>query len=636
MDFFDLVFPLNIGPLTYCWPSRRGRLSPGMIVEAEVKKSMHYGVVIGNAAAKPSGPLKEIADVVLERPAISTSLLRLLRWMAEYYIAHEGAVLKSMGVMEHFATAKRKRAPRAQPEGSREAGSRATLPPVSADFASPVRASLSGKEYRTFLLHAPTMSHEIAALLSVSDGVRDIIILVPEITHIDLLLPALADLGRERLAILHGRLSAGQRKAALERIISGDADIVLGTRIAAFAPLPSLSLIAVLQEQNRSYKNLEGVRYHARDVAVMRGYLGKSTVTLSSTAPSMESFHNAEKGKYTLLAAQQQVHLPKIEVITMRTARKATSHLALRSVRAASAALNRGESVLFFINRKGYSLIECAECATVLSCPHCAIPLIYHKSNSALKCHYCTHTSRVPETCATCRSTQLQTVGAGTQRIEAELKGCLDREPLRLDSDAFREDPQLRARAAVLQGDELIVGTRAVSGRLQRQGTYGLCVFLNPDIGLHLPDFRSSELLFQEIVNISEFVKPDGLVIIQTNMPENHVFKFIRGYRVKDFVTAELALRKSLSYPPFSRIIVLRASSGTDMTATVVKALTPADGTTEIIGPSHTTEKGAHIWRVILKSAEKQKLGVYARRIVSSLRQEKGLRIVVDVDPISM
>ncbi|HYA31397.1 MAG TPA: hypothetical protein VED67_01465, partial [Thermodesulfovibrionales bacterium] len=333
MDFFDLVFPLNIGPLTYCWPSQRGRLSPGMIVKAEVKKSMHYGVVMGSAASRPSGPLKEIADVILDRPAISASLMRLLRWMAGYYIAPEGAVLKSMSIMEHFVTAKRKRTPRAQPEGLGEAGLRATLPPLSADFSSPVRTSLSGNEYRTFLIHAPTLSHEISALLSILEGVRNIIILVPEITHIELFVPALTDFGRGRLAVLHGSLSGGQRKIALQRIISGDADIVLGTRIAVFAPLPTLSLIAVIQEHNRSYKNLEGVRYHARDVAVMRGYLGKSTVTLSSTAPSMESFHNAGKGKYTLLAPHQQFQRPKIEVIKMKTARKATSHLALRSVR---------------------------------------------------------------------------------------------------------------------------------------------------------------------------------------------------------------------------------------------------------------------------------------------------------------
>jgi len=636
MDFFDLVFPLNIGPLTYRWPSDRGKLSPGMIVRAEVKKSLHYGIVLGNAIGKPPGPLKEISDVVLDKPVMSGSLLRLLRWMAGYYLAPEGAVLKSMALMDYFGAPKRKRARRTEPEGSKEGAAVPELPHISPDTVLPILASLSSTEYGTYLLHAPTLAHEISSLLETAQNTRNIIILVPEITHIGLLSPILNDFAHDRLTVLHGRLSAGQRRDALHRILSGDSDIVLGTRIAVFAPLQTVSLISVLQEQNQSYKNLEGVRYHARDVAVMRGYLGKSTVALSSTAPSLESFHNTVKGKYTFLTAGEQVRRPRVEVIRMKTAKKMTPYISRRSVDAASATLRNRETVLFFINRKGYSLIECAECNTVLTCPDCGIPLIYHKTRTVLKCNYCTYKSRVPETCAKCRSAKLETVGAGTQRIAADIRKYLNREPLRLDSDAFRDEPELRGRASVLRSDEVIVGTKAVSGKLPVRGVYGLCVFLNPDIGLHLPDFRSSELLFQEIVGISEYVKPDGLIVIQTKMPDNHVFKFIKGYRFKEFFAAELSLRKSLAYPPLSRMIVMRVSSATDMTGTVINALTPADDKIETIGPLHTLRKATHTWKVIMKSAEKERLGLYARRVLDALREEKRLRTVVDVDPISI
>jgi primosomal protein N' (replication factor Y) len=607
-----------------------------MIVRAEVKKSLQYGIVLGNTAAQRSGPLKEIADVILDEPVMSASLLRLLKWMAGYYLAPEGAVLKSMAFMDYLGAPKRIRTRGTEPEGRVERAVSPTLPRIPPDIISPVHVSLSRNEYRTYLLHAPTLPHEISSLLDIIKGMRNIIILVPEIAHIEFLSPILTEFAHDRLTVLHGRLSKGQRRNALHRILSGASDIVLGTRIAVFAPLQSVSLLSVLQEQNQSYKNLEGVRYHARDVAVMRGYLGKSAVVLSSTSPSMESFHNALKGKYTRLTPDERVKRPRIEVIPMKTARKATPYLSHRSIQAASAALKNRESVLFFINRKGYSLIECAECNNVPACPECGIPLIYHKNKRVLKCHYCMLTSQVPEHCGRCRSTKLQTVGAGTQRIAADIKRYLNREPLRFDRDAFRDEPDLRDQTAVIRENEVIVGTRAVSGKLHMREAYSLCVFVNPDIGLHLPDFRSSELLFHEILGISEYVKPGGLVIIQTKMPEHHVFQFIKGYRFREFFATELSLRKSLAYPPFSRMIVLNVSSRTDMTGEVMNALTPSDEKVETIGPLHTAKRGAHIWKILLKSPEKERLSVYAKKILNALKKEKGLRTVVDVDPISI
>ncbi len=557
--------------------------------------------------------------------------------MAGYYLAPEGAVLKSMAFMDYFDIPKRKRMKESESGGFKEGEGISGLPYISRETVSPVLDSLSRNEYGTYLVHAPTFRHEISSLLQIIKGIRNIIILVPEIAHVEALLPILEDFAQERLTVLHGRLSPGRRRNAIHRILSGDSDIVLGTRIAVFAPLPSVSLLSVVEEQNRAYKNLEGVRYHARDVAVMRGYLGSATTVLSSPAPSLESFQNTVKGKYTFLPVEGAAQRPRVEVIPMKTAKKTTPYLSRRALQAASSALGKDENVLFFINRKGYSLIECMECNTVFACPECGIPLIYHKNKMLLKCHYCSHTSGVPERCGRCRSVKLEMVGAGTQRIAADLATFLGREPLRFDSDSFRDEPELRrGRAALMQGQELIVGTKAVSGRLPACGTYGLCVFLNPDIGLHLPDFRSSELLFQEIVGISQYIKDDGLMIIQTKMPENHVFKFIKGYRLREFFLSELSMRKSLAYPPFSRMIVVHASSRTDMTGALADILTPVDTAIEMIGPLHTSKGGNHVWKVVLKSTKKERLGAYAKRVVDALREEKRLRIVVDVDPISV
>ncbi len=636
MDFFDVIFPLNIGPLTYRWPSAQGKVSPGMMVKAEVKTSARYGIVLGKAVRQPEGHIKEIAEVSSGKAVASDSFLRLLKWMAEYYLVPEGAVLKTAALIEYCRPAKARKRRGKEQEESPQILERLSLPPVSPGIISPIRESLAKKEYRTYLLHAPTISYEISSLLSAMQGIRNIIILVPEIGHIELLLPALTESYGERLAVLHGKLSKSLRRSAIHRILSGDADIVLGTRIAVTAPLRSVSLVAVLQEQNRSYKNLEGVRYHARDVAVMRGYIEKSTVLLSSTVPSMESFYNAEKTKYRLLSADGEVRRPRMEVINMKTTGKATPYISRRSLQAAASAVRNREGVLFLINRKGYSLIQCADCSAVFTCPECKIPLIYHKNRMALRCHYCNYASQAPDTCKNCGSSKLETIGAGTQRIAADIRRHLDIEPLRIDRDTLREEPGLKGLPGIAGGAAIIVGTKAVIGQLRPGEGYRLCVFLNPDISLHVPDFRSSELLFQELVGMSEYVKPDGLIIIQTKMPENHVFRCLQGYHFREFYLEELTMRRSLAYPPFSRVIVITLSSRLDISRALMNAFPQTDDKIECIGPLPLPGKGIHSWKVILKSASKERLSQYAKNVLETLKKEKGLRLVVDVDPIAL
>ncbi|MCL5024240.1 MAG: primosomal protein N' [Nitrospirae bacterium] len=636
MDFFDVVFPLNIGPLTYCRSSDQGQLSPGMIVRAEVKKSVRHGIVLGKAVHPPEGHIKKITEAMSGEVRVSGSFLRLLKWMAEYYLVPEGAVLKSAALMEYLRPAKPGNTRTKRPGSPGPAREALQLPAVSHRALAPVCDSLSRREYGTYLLHAPSLSFEISALLTVMDGLRNIVILVPEIAQIGLLSQALGDSCGSRLAILHGRLSKRERRNVLARILSGESDIVLGSRIAATAPLPTVALFAVLQEQNDSYKNLEGVRYHARDVAVMRGYLEKSTVLLSSTCPSVESFFNAEKGKYHLITAAEEAARPRVEVVNMKTSGKATPHLSRRVLRAVSDAIKKQESVLFFVNRKGYSLIQCEECDYVFRCPECGIPLIYHKDKHLLRCHYCNHSSRAPEACGKCGSIRLESVGAGTQRVASEIEKHFGIEPVRIDKDTLRDEPGLNALSGGAHGEEVIVGTKALSGRLLRAEGHSLCVFLNPDISLHVPDFRSSELLFREIIGMSEHLRPEGLIIIQTKMPESYVFRCARGYRFREFFLEELSMRRSLAYPPLSRMIVITLSASHDSGKTFVDAFPRTDEKIEIMGPLPLHRKGIYTWKFVLKSASKTRLTQYARTVLEALRKETKVRVAVEVDPIAI
>ncbi|MGD1076050.1 MAG: primosomal protein N' [Thermodesulfovibrionales bacterium] len=633
MDFFDVVFPLNIGPLTYHCSSDRDRICPGILVRAEVKKSVRYGIVVGKATHPPAGAIKEIHDIVFDKPIISGSMVKLLKWMAHYYLVPEGVVLKSMGIME-YCEKTGTRAAKQKPD-SGFAPPDLKLPPGASSIIFPVGDSLVKSGYKTYLIHPPTSLHEISYIMELIKETRDVIILVPELTEIDHWATLLKKHFGERMAILHGKLSKGQRKSSIQRILSGESDVVLGTRLAIFAPLQSVSLISVVREHNESYKNLEGVRYHARDIAVMRGYLEKSPVLLSSPTPSLESFYNTMKGKYTLIRPVEEIRRPKVEIINMKTAKKVTPYLSRRTVQAASYVKGRG-SALFFINRKGYSMIQCSDCNTIQTCHECKIPLVYHKDNKVLKCHYCNYTEPATDRCRVCQSTRLEMVGVGTQRIKTDLKRYLDIEPLRVDQDALRERPAQARVAGIREEEGITVGTKAVMGTLRQRGFYKLCVLLNPDMNLHIPDFRSSELLFQEIFALSECLMPGGLMIIQTRMPEHPVFSHIRKFDVLGLMREELSARKSLSYPPFSRIVTITVSSRNNAIGIVRDALTPSGERIEIIGPLDLSRKGTHIRKVILKSAAKEELRAYAGQFLNRLKDQRGLRVVVDVDPISL
>jgi primosomal protein N' (replication factor Y) len=350
----------------------------------------------------------------------------------------------------------------------------------------------------------------------------------------------------------------------------------------------------------------------------------------------MESFFNTVKKKYILLTPPEQIPRPRVEVINMKTAKTVTPYLSQRAVQAAKFCMEEQEKALFFLNRRGYSLIQCAECNDIRSCPECGIPLIYHKSKGLLECHYCTRTEHPSNTCRMCKGTRLEMIGAGTQRIAAEIKKHLHIEPLRFDRDSIRDEPGLRSLADISQGEKIVVGTKAVAGRLGEGDTYKLCVFLNPDISLHLPDFRSAEILFQEIVGTSECVRRNGLIIIQTKMPDNDVFTHMKKYRFTDFSREELSRRKSLAYPPFSRMIVITVTSKSDAGRTVAKALPPEDEKIEIIGPLDLPGKATHTYKMILKSQAKERLRLYAKEFLTNLKHEKGLRVIADVDPISL
>lgn len=645
MRYFDVVFPLNLGAMTYsASPELTSVIRPGMAVKAELKRSETCGIVISKASEPAIKGIKEITCLMSDQPVFSEPMLGLLKWIAGYYIVPDGLALKSMLPKEIFKKGREANISKTRTHSStytvQDPSDGEVLSESDPQVIAAIRESIDKKEYRSYLFHAGTTRDEVSVVLESLSGISNAIILVPEISHIEILASSLTKLYGERLAVLHGKLTTARRRRAFNSIISGRSDIVLGTRPAVFAPLRKLSFISVLHEHDRSYKNIEGLRYNARDVAVMRGYLEKATVLLSSVAPSIESFYNTTTGKYALLRDEKPTERPRVEIIKMQTAKKTTPYLSKRVTDAAASCTKRDETSLFLINRKGYSIIQCRECSYIETCPVCNMSLVYHKDEKLLKCHCCGRTSMPSNVCNKCKGTRLGMVGAGTQRIASEIKNHLNTEPLRIDRDIIRKNPLLQKVSDIIRDEEVIVSTKIITKRLAQRGTFCICAFLNPDAGLHIPDFRSSELLFQELVNISEHIRGSGTLIIQTRMPDSHVYKCIRKYDYPSFFEEELLNRKSLMYPPFSRLVLITITSKVDIGKEVAVAMKTtgmaAGEAVEVIGPLRVEGRDKGIWKILLKSKTKVSLHLYVHNFLKALKGSKKFRITVDVDPVSI
>lgn len=611
VEFFDVVFPLDLGPLTYRAPAPlEGHIVPGMLVRAGIKKSVKNGVVLRPAVNPPEGRIKEIAAAVGEGPLLSPAMLSLLRWMSEYYFRKEGAVLKGMLPREFFEKVKPGKQRKAPPAHGMHVETVVDAPEAS--LLEAIRDNARKKYYKTFLLHAPSTRYELSFVLEAVRGLKNVIVLCPEHAEVVQVEGALKEAAGDRLAVLHSGLSRGRRAEALERIGSGRADIVLGSRSAVFAPLREVSMIAVLREEDPSYKEEGGIRHNARDVAVMRGYLEGAPVLLSSICPSVESHHNAMEGKYTLLKPQAHGR-PKVRVIDMRGSRTPVS---VKLLEASRAGMQKGERVMFVINKKGYSMLQCGDCGMLLTCSQCGIPMVFYKAEGLLRCRYCGLKSPPPDTCPVCGGL-IGPVGMGIERLEEELKAF---GPVGVQS---------RAALKVLMETEakLAVGTKLLARRPELREGFSLAGVVNADAYLYVPDFRSTERAFQDLLYTAERIRPGGELFIQTRNPRANLFRYIRRYDFKGFYRDELLERKALMYPPFSRMALL----------TVEGAEAPGafsrEGV-EALGPiASLTKRGRSVWKILLKAPSRRDL---RQAVGQAVRGLKGRKVTVDIDPISV
>ncbi len=434
------------------------------------------------------------------------------------------------------------------------------------------------KEQRVVLLHGVTGSGKTevyvrAARATIARGKR-VLVLLPEIA----LTPQFVGVFRAaidaEIAVLHSALTPGQKFDQWRRIRSGDVQVIIGARSALFAPCEDLGLILIDEEHDSSFKQGEGVLYHARDAAIVLAHRVGATCVLGSATPSLESLHNAQQGRYRLVTMAQRVlnrPMPFIDIINMAHHQGAPDDDPLSQYVSAPLqdrvrmAARRGEQTILFLNRRGYApSVQCTDCGQVLECPDCDISVTYHRQRNEVACHYCGFTLRAPTECPTCKSEALSREGAGTEKIaEVIAEGFADLRVGRLDRDTSRGKGLNRVLGAFRRGElDVLVGTQMVTkGHDFPKVT--LVGIIDADQSLRFPDFRSGERTFQLLTQVAGRAgrgELPGDVLVQTFRPEHYVIEAVAKSDFAAFADEELGFRQRLAYPPFGYLFALRLS----------------------------------------------------------------------------
>ncbi|WP_323119326.1 primosomal protein N' [Burkholderia alba] len=548
----------------------------------------------------------------------------------------------------------------------------AVLPQLTDQQAEALDAITTAQGFAPFLLHGVTGSgktevylHALAALLSARPDAQALV-LVPEIN----LTPQFEAAFRARFAAslpdgaivtLHSGLAEGERARHWLAAHTGRARIVLGTRLAVLASLPALALIVVDEEHEPAYKQQEGLRYSARDLAVWRAKHLAIPVVLGSATPSLETWWQAEQGRYTRLTLSRRAVadavLPSVRLIDLeeerRRGRASLGGLSGPLVAALKARVERGEQSLVFLNRRGYApQLACDACGWVAGCPRCSAYVVLHKPEHALRCHHCGWEARIPRSCPECGNVDIAPLGRGTQRVEETLAEAVPgARILRIDADSTRRKGSAQALFSDVHAGEvdILVGTQMIAKGhdFQRVSLVGV---LNADTALFSHDFRASERLFAQLMQVSGRAGRAGLpgeVLIQTRYPRHALYHALARHDYVGFANATLGERRDAHLPPFVYQALLRAEARTldaalgflQQAAGVLSGLPGAERVTVYDAVPMTIVKVANVHRaqLLLESASRAVLQHTLRAWQPALRELKGvLRWSVEVDPLDI
>lgn len=706
----------------------RGRLVPGHRVRVPFGRKEVLGFVVEMVEESDVPGLRPIAEIVGEEPLVPPTLLRLARWMSDYYIDPVErcirAVLPEAVRREDFGPRTRQVArlvPGAPaPEKRLTAGQEGALlalgtlgaipladarqrgvspaslqslarlglvaiaaeqeerdPFAGAEFARSEPLALNGEQRaaldmvleqmaspqpRPVLLQGVTGSGKtevyLQAIAECLGAGRGAIVLVPEIS----LTPQSVERFKSRfaaagvgVAVLHSGLSAGERRDEWHRIRTCRARVVVGARSAVFAPVSPLGLIVVDEEHEPSYKQAEAPRYHARDVAIVRGHFESAGVLLGSATPSLESQHNAARGKYLLARLKGRIDaraLPPVQVIDMR--QEAGRHrgpvaLSDRLVRAIGERIERREQTILFLNRRGHSsALICVKCGFVIQCPDCSIALTYHRRPEQMLCHLCGHSAPAPRACPDCGDPRIRYAGTGTEKVEETVARIFPAaRVVRMDSDTMTRRKSYEETFAAFRAGriDILVGTQMIAKGLDFPNVT-LVGVINADLALHLPDFRASERVFQLLTQVAGRAgrgEAPGAVLVQSFTPHHSAVQFAKRHDVDGFADQEMEVRREFGYPPFGRAILVAfrgeeqkaVTAAAEEVGAALRARLPAGAVMGGPCPAPIPKiQRQYRHQVFIRGPSMKSLAGAVRKAMVALRARRGVAVAIDVDPV--
>ncbi len=584
-------------------------------------------------------------------------------------------VIQQLEELDLVRLERRELPPRLEHDGGGEPGDGGDAPPeltsAQEEAVDGVSAALDEGSFSSWLLHGVTGSGKTEVYLRLAQKVLDagggVLVLVPEIALTPQLVSRFVARLNRPIAVLHSGMTAKQRVECWRALRTGHAAMAIGARSAVFAPVRDLRLVVVDEEHDGSYKQDDGLRYHARDVAVARAAKAKAVCVLGSATPALESLHNADVGKYRALSLPERVAerpMPEVQVVDLREERGGPAEeerfLTPTLVTAIEETVERGEQAILLLNRRGLStLVVCGSCGGEFRCQSCDTSMTYHGRQHLLRCHYCGRAMPLPDRCPGCKADALELLGEGTERVEEALANRMPGLRVdRMDRDTTagrggHEKILDRFRSGEIQ---VLVGTQMVAKGhdFPRVTLVGV---LHADAALRLPDFRSGERTFALLTQVAGRAGRGALpgrVIVQTYVPDHDAIKFALEHDFEGYARKILGAREALGYPPFGRIAMLRLSHpregevrraaqklGTAIRSSL-RSRARAGQRIRLLGPAPSPIQriaGRQRWQLLLLTPDPRSLaGVLddARPALQAAARVSRLRLSVDVDPQSM
>ena len=613
----------------------------------------------------PESELKNIKSVISvdEEFSLNAKAIEICKWMRRRYLCKYIDAIKCFLPAGQPSKRGKKRKP-AFPEIPEDMA--ATLTAEQNNALEFILPRIEKKRYSVVLIHGVTGSGKTevylrSAEMTIKTG-RKVIILVPEISLTPQTIGRfIARFGVEKVAILHSKLSNGERYDEWIRIMSGDPDIAIGARSAVFAPFDDIGLIVIDEEHESSYKSDKAPKYDTIEVAVKRARQNGAVVLLGSATPSLVSNYRVEKGYFDRVYLKERYNknaLPEVRVVDMREELRNGNKtiLSLCMYNSINETLKSGRQVILFLNRRGHStFISCRGCGYAMQCPDCGISLTYHKEGDSAVCHFCGFKQAVPNTCPECGSAYIKLFGVGTEKVEETARVLFPSAVIeRLDADTAQKKGSVsRILAEFRKGKtDILIGTQLVAKGLDFSNV-GFVGIVSADVTLNVPDFRAAERTFQLIIQASGRAgRGDvrGKVVIQSYKPDHYAINSAATHDYERFCSTETLIRKAMEYPPFSDLALITVDSKkpeiagayADFLATALRKRNAAYDRHLVLGPRQAFifRSGEYYrYQVLVKVRPEDRVDfeAYMRAMKDALLSEKKAEcsFVIDVNPAS-